>query len=481
MLKENKILLILILGMMMGSIDTTIILLALPTIAQDLNANLSLSIWAIVVYLLIVAVATTQLGRLGDLFGRSRLFNLGFAVFTLGSALCGFAPSMIFLIFSRAVQAVGGSLLEANSGAIIADTFEPNQRGKAYGFLSMSWTVGAMVGIVLGGVLTTFLGWRFIFYINLPIGIIGLIYSKRYLEDRTLVKEDMDLAGMALLALALSLISFGLIDYVGIGIRAANLLLIAAGILLIPIFLLWESRSKAPIVHINTFKHSVLRSSLLASFFQSMGYLSLAFLMTLYLQGVRGLDPFDAAMLMVPGYILSSLLAPFMGGLSDKFGARIIATAGIALMCVTVLLYMTLGVSTPLYIVVLASLFAGLGSSMFWPANNSAVMAYASADRHGSTSGLLRTMANIGTLCSYVISITAASTFMPRATAFSIFLGTTRLAGGLSPAFLGGLHAAFALSLLILIIAGLFSLVRGKEDRSAKTWKMDAMEARSSK
>lgn len=459
----------------MGSIDTTIVLLALPSIAQGLEANLSLSIWVIVAYLLIVSVATTQLGRLGDLFGRSRMFNLGFVVFTAGSALCGFAPSMLFLIFSRVIQAFGGSLLEANSGAIVADTFEPNKRGRAYGYIGMSWTAGAMVGIVLGGILTTFLGWRFIFYINLPIGIIGLIFGVRYLKDKTVVKEKMDLVGMALLAAALSLISFGLIDYVGMGTSATNLLLIAAGVLLIPVFLWWESRSAAPIIHIDTFRHRVLRSSLLASFFQSMGYLSIAFLMTLYLQGVRGLDPFDAALLMVPGYVLSSVLAPFMGGLADKYGARVIATVGIGLMCVTVLLYMTLGVATPLYYVVLASLFAGLGSSMFWPANNSAVMAYASADRHGSISGLLRTMANIGTLGSYVLSITAASAFISRETAFGIFLGTSELAGGLPPAFLMGLDGAFALSLVILIVAGLFSLTRGKEDRAANGWKKGVM------
>lgn len=455
----------------MGSIDTTIVLLALPSIAEGLGSNLSLSIWVIVVYLLIVAVATTQLGRLGDLFGRSKLFNLGFAVFTVGSALCALAPSMIFLIFSRVIQAFGGSLLEANSGAIIADTFAPNKRGKAYGYLGMSWTVGAMVGIVLGGILTTFLGWRFIFYINLPIGIIGLIFGLRYLKDNTVVKEAMDLPGMALLAIALSLISYGLIDYVGIGLSTGNLILISVGAILLPIFLWWESKSAAPIIHIDTFRHKVLRSSILASFFQSMGYLSLAFLMTLYLQGVRGLSPLDSALLMVPGYILSSVLAPFMGGRADKYGARIIATIGIALMCVTVLIYLTLGVATPLYIVVLASLFAGVGGSMFWPANNSAVMAYATADRHGSTSGLLRTMANIGTLGSYVLSITAASAFVSRQTAFSIFLGTSKLTGGLTPSFLTGIDAAFGFSLVILIIAGIFSLTRGKEDRSANRWK----------
>ena len=360
--------------------------------------------------------------------------------------------------------------MEANSGAIIADTFKRDKRGKAYGFLGMSWTVGAMVGIVLGGIMTTFVGWRFIFYINLPIGMIGLILGLIYLKDNNVVKESLDIPGMLLLGTALSLISYGLVDFTGIGLSTTNLTLIIIGVILIPVFFLWETRSPAPIIHVSTFKHGVLRSSILAAFLQSMGYLSVAFLMTLYLQGVRGLDPFNAAMLLLPGYILSSVLAPFMGGMADKYGARVIATIGIALMCVTVLVYMTLGATTPLYMVVFGSLFAGFGSAMFWPANNSAVMAYASTDRHGSTSGLLRTMSNIGTLGSYVLSITAASAFVSRATAFSVFLGTSNILGGLPSSFLTGLDAALAVSLVILIVAGLFSLTRGKEDRSASSW-----------
>lgn len=457
-------------GMLMGSFDTTIVILALPSITDGLHTGLSLSIWIIVVYLLVVSVATTQFGRLGDLFGRSRLFSLGMAIFTIGSALCGLAPNILFLIFSRAIQAIGGSMLEANIGAIIADTFEPNKRGRAYGYTGMSWTAGAVVGIVLGGVLTTFLDWRYIFYINLPIGIIGLIFGMRYLKDRTVVREEMDLTGMILLAAALSLISYSLIDLVGAGIRMLNLTLITAGILMIPVFLWWESRSKSPIIHLDTFRHKVLRSSILASFFQSTGYLSIAFLMTLYLQGVRGLSPFDTALLTVPGYLLG-IVGPYMGGLADRFGARIIATVGIALMCVTVGICLTLGETTPLYLIVLASLFAGVGNAMFYPANNSAVMACATADRHGSTSGLLRTMANIGTLGSYVLSITVASAFVSRETAFSVFLGTSKLEGGLSPSFLSGLDAAFALALVILLIAGLFSLTRGKESRLGSTEK----------
>jgi EmrB/QacA subfamily drug resistance transporter len=467
MQNENKILVILVLGMIMGALDTTIVLLALPTITQSLHTDLSVSIWVILIYLLIVAVATTQLGRIGDIFGRSRMFNAGFAIFTIGSILCGFSPDVLFLIASRGLQAIGGSLLEANSGAIIADTFDKDKRGRAFGFLGIGWNVGAVLGIVLGGMITTFAGWRFIFYMNVPIGILALIFGLRYLKDSEVVKESIDLTGMILLAAILGLVSYGLVDFAGSGLSAANELIMGTGLLLLPLFLWWESRIEAPLIHLSVFKDRILRSSILAAFFQSFGYLSVAFVMTLYLQGVRALDPFNAALLLLPGYLVSCVLSPFMGRYADRYGARLIATLGIALMCITVIIYISLGAATPLYYLVLASLFAGVGGSMFWPANNSAVMARATADRHGATAGLLRTMTNIGTLGSYVLALTAASAAVPRQLAFSIFLGTSAIAGGLPPSFLAGLHAALFVSLCLLVVAGILSFTRGVEDRAA--------------
>ncbi len=463
---ENKILAIIVLGIVMGALDTTIIILALPDITKALGATLSLSIWTILVYLFIVAVATTQLGRLGDILGRSKMFNAGFAVFTIGSALCGLAPDILFLIAARAVQAIGGSLLEANSGAIVADTFEKSRRGRAFGFTGIGWNVGAVLGIVLGGIITTFAGWRFIFWLNVPIGIAAFIAGWHYLpKDNPAPRQSFDLVGMLLLAASLGLLALGLVDFAGMGANADNAILLAAGAALLPVFFWWESRQKQPMLDVAAFKKGVLRSSLLAAFFQALGYLSVSFVMTLYLQGLRGLDPLDAALLLLPGYLVSAVLSPKMGSLSDRYGARVIATIGIGLMATTVLIYLSLGVDTPLYEIVIASLFAGVGASMFWPANVSAVMAAAVQDRHGSTSGLLRTLSNLGTLGSYVLAITAASIAIPRQVAFGIFLGNSNLVGNLPEAFLGGLKAALFLSLIMLLIAGWLSATRGKEER----------------
>ncbi len=164
---EGIVLSILVLGTLMGALDTTIVLLALPSITEGLNSNLGETIWVILIYLLVISITTMQFGRLGDLFGRSKMFNLGFAVFTIGSAFCGFAPTNGFLVGFRTIQAIGGALMQATTGAIIADTFGVGMRGRAYGYTAMGWNIGGMLGIVLGGMLTTFIGWRFIFFILL--------------------------------------------------------------------------------------------------------------------------------------------------------------------------------------------------------------------------------------------------------------------------------------------------------------------------
>ncbi|MGB8215822.1 MAG: MFS transporter [Candidatus Methanoperedens sp.] len=465
---EGIVLSILVLGTLMGALDTTIVLLALPSMTEGLGSNLGETIWVILIYLLVIAITTMQFGRLGDIFGRSRMFNVGFAVFTLGSALCGFAQSNGFLVGFRAMQAVGGALMQSTSGAIIADTFEVGRRGRAYGYISMGWNIGGMLGIVLGGLLTTFLGWRFIFFINVPIGAVALLLGMKYLDDNPKVNARIDLAGMLLLGSALYFLSYGTVDFASVGLSNSNITLMVAGVFAILAFLFWESRTASPALDLRAFRNRVLSASIFAAFFQSLGFLSVTFLIIMYLQGIRGLDPFTAALLLTPGYIISSFLSPYMGRLSDRFGARGIATVGIMLMCISILTYMTLTTSSDYSIIILASIISGIGGSMFWPANSSAVMSNAHYEHYGSISGLLRLMTNIGTLGSFVIAITAATVAISRDTAFAVFIGTSKLIGGVSEEFLSGIHAALLVCLGILIIAGILSLARGKEERLSK-------------
>ena len=464
--RQAIVLFVLVLGTLMGALDSTIVILAFPPIANGLHSDIATALWIILAYLLVLAVATTPLGRIGDIYGRSRMFNAGFAIFTVGSALCGFSSSIQLLILFRGVQAVGGSLLQANSGAVIADVFAKSERGKAFGYNSLGWTVGAMIGIILGGVITTFLGWQYIFFINIPIGIFAVGMGTTYLKDVNRIKLKIDIAGVLLLAASLSLLSFGAIDFAGEGITSLNLMLMIAGALLIPVYIYSEIKSKNPMVDFKVFSDRMLKYSISAAFFQSLGYLSVIFLIIMYLQGVRSLSPLNASLLLIPGYVVGSFLSPLMGRLSDKYGSRIFASLGIVFLEIAILIFLMLRTDSPLYIVLIASAVAGFGTSLFFPANNRAVMSNVQSGSYGSISGLLRTLQNIGILGSFVIAISVASASIPRSVAFEIFIGTTNLTGGISDIFVQGIDSALLVSLLLLAIAGVFSYVRGKEQKS---------------
>ena len=197
--RSSIVLAIVMLGTMMGALDSTIVLLAFPVINDSLHSDLATSLWIILAYLLVIAVVTTQMGRIGDIYGRSRIFNVGFVIFTVGSALCGLSPHIYSLIAFRGVQAAGGAIMQATSGAIIADYFPREKRGRAYGYNSLGFTSGAMLGIVLGGIITTFISWQYIFFINIPIGVMAVIAGTKYLKDaeRTSAKLDLGWHGTA--------------------------------------------------------------------------------------------------------------------------------------------------------------------------------------------------------------------------------------------------------------------------------------------
>ncbi|HVP25255.1 MAG TPA: MFS transporter [Methanomicrobiales archaeon] len=466
---EKVIMGVLMLGTLMGSLDSTIVILAFPTIADALHSDLLTTLWMILIYLLVVAVTTTQLGRIGDIYGRSRMFNAGFGIFTLGSLFCGFSPTIHWLIASRGVQALGGSLMQANSGAIVADTFPPNRRGAAFGYISLGWTSGAMLGIVLGGVITTFVGWEYIFFINLPIGIVATLLGVRYVRDNQRVSEKLDIPGMVFLGAALTLISYGAVDFAAEDLAAANIAAILAGLVALGLFFLYELRASRPLMDFSALGSRILRYSIMAAFFLSLGYLAVVFLITMYLQGIRALSPLDAALLLIPGYVAGSFLSPVMGRLSDRYGARWIATGGAGVIILATLLYLSLRIDTPYWLVLVASGVSGIGTSMFFPANNAAVMAHAPQGSFGGVSGLLRTMQNIGILGSFVITIAVAAASIPRQVAFEVFIGTTSLKGGVSQAFILGIDSALWISLVFIAIAGVLSWLRGEETRGPES------------
>lgn len=454
-------------GVLMSAVDTTAVVLGLPVMMKDLHSDILSMVWVIMAYLLVITILGTQVGKLGDMLGRVRMYNLGFAIFTFGSLLCGISSTGPQIVDFRVLQGIGGALVSSNSGAIIADTFPENRRGRAFGFTGFGWSAGAILGILVGGAFVTFLSWRYIFFINLPIGAVATTVGYVKLKDRApRMRSTFDYLGMFLLGCGLYLWLTFLTDVTGSGWSSSYAPEVVAGTLLIAGFAAWERYYSSPLLNLSLLRQRVLTASMLAAFFQSLASFAVLFLVIMYLQGPRGLSPWNASVLLIPGYILGGLVAPFAGRLSDRVGARIVASLGLLLQAGGMLTYSTLAIGTPFYVVVFASVLTGAGSSSFFPANNSAVMASAPRGAYGIASGLLRTFSNIGMVCSFAVALLVSSLSIPRQLAFEIFLGTTGIGGNLSQAFIDGLHSALIASISLLGVAFILSVMRGRESRT---------------
>jgi EmrB/QacA subfamily drug resistance transporter len=453
-------------GVLITAVDTTIVVLALPEIERSLHVPITSVVWVVIGYLLVITLLATQVGRLGDMFGRVRMYEAGFAVFVVGSALCALSWNEASIIGFRLLQGIGGAFVTANSGAVIADIFPPERRGRAYGYNAVGWSVGAVLGIVLGGALVTYVSWQWIFWINVPIGIGALALAVRVLREHgERRRHRFDVVGMLTLGLGLFGVLWSITRLATTALDPVTAAFLAGGLALIAVFAAAELRQAEPMLRLSLLRVPGLAPSLLASFFQALGNFAVLFLVIMYLQGPRGLSPIRASLLLVPGYVIGSAAGPVAGRLADRAGPVVPATAGLAIQVGALFAYAQLTISSGLWLVVLASIINGIGASVFFPANNSAVMKASPPEMFGISSGMLRTFANVGMVFSFAVAILIASRSISRAQAFAIFVGSASLHGRLAEVFTEGLHAAFYASMVFMAAAALLSASRG-----AKAW-----------
>ena len=448
-------------GVLMTAVDTTIVVLALPEIQRGLHVALSAVVWVIISFLLVITLLATQVGRLGDMFGRVRVYEAGFAVFVRGSLPCALAWNEASIIVFRILQGVGGAFIMANSGAVIADLYPRERRGRAYGFTALGWTMGAVVGIVLGGLIVTYISWRWIFWINVPVGVAALAVATRVLHDRAeRTRRRLDLPGMTCLGLGLFGVLWAMTRLATTAFDAEVAGYLIGGVALIAAFGFIEARQAEPMLPLSIFRIPTMTPSLLASLFQGLASFAVLFLVIMYLQGPRGLSPIHASLLLVPGYVLGSVAGPYAGRLADRRGPVLPATAGLAIQVAGLAIYAQLGLTTPVWVVVVAAIVNGVGASFFFPANSSAIMKAAPPEAFGIASGMMRTFANVGMVFSFAVAILIASRSISRGLAFAIFVGSTSLHGALAAAFTSGLHAAFYASMGFMVLAAVLSALR---------------------
>jgi len=458
---RGLVVVVVMMGVLMAAVDTTIVVLALPTMQRSLHMSLSAVVWVVIAYVLVVTVLATQVGRLGDMYGRSRMYELGFVVFIVGSALCASAGNEATIISFRAIQGVGGALLTANSGAVLADAFVREERGRAFGYNSIGWNVGAILGILLGGIIITYVSWRWIFWINVPTGIVALVLAWHALDSsHPRRRERLDLAGMVLLGAGLFGVLWGMTALATSSLTASTLGYLLGGALVLCAFVAVERRRPSPMVDLSLFRLPTFTPTLLAALFQALANFAVLFLVLMYLQGVRALTPLHASLLLVPGYLVGGVIGPYCGRLADRVGAVWPATLGLGTQMVALFVYAHLRPGTPLWVVTLGAVINGIGAGAFIPANNSVVMKMAPGRDFGTAFGLLRTFGNIGMVFSFSVAILVAARAISRHLAFAIFLGTTRLPKHLHSAFTTGLHAAFYSSMAFMAVATALSATR---------------------
>ncbi|HEY3341328.1 MAG TPA: MFS transporter, partial [Anaerolineae bacterium] len=369
------VLTILTIGVLMVAIDTTVVILALPPIITELHTNLINAIWVIMSYIFVTTVLLLTLGRVADIYGRERLYNWGFAIFTLGSALCGFSVTAWQLIAARVVQGMGGALMLVNSWAILTETFPPNQRGIAMGINSMTFGLGGILGPVLGGFILTIATWRWVFFINIPIGIAGTFFAYRYLRvhARECHGEKLDILGAS--AFSIGLLALLLAMMLGIELRWYSppiLILFGVFVVMLAFFARWEARVDFPALDLGLFHSRVYTFSVLAATFQSLALFAVQFLIVFYLQAVRGDTPLRAALLLLPMPVALAIVGPLGGRLADKIGARPPATVGVLLQGAGVYWLSTITLNSTYLHIAIGLALAGIGGGLFFSPNTSA-------------------------------------------------------------------------------------------------------------
>ena len=401
----NLALVVVVIGVLIAAIDTTIVVLALPEIQRSLGIGLAAVIWVIIGYLLVITVLSTQVGRLGDMFGRVRMYKAGFVVFIVGSLACALSWNEPSLIVFRLAQGIGGALISANSGAVIADTFPKEQRGRAYGFNAIGFNTGAVLGVVLGGLIVTYVSWRWIFWINVPIGIGAVALANRVLHDSGhRQRRRLDIWGMVTLGLGLFGLLWAMVKLTSEPLDAPIIGFLVGGCSTLVLFWLIERSASEPMLDLKLFRIPTMTPSLLAAMFQSLANFAVLFLLLMYLQGARDLSPIHASLLLVPGYVLGGVVGPFAGRIADRRGAVLPATFGLGIQVLALLAYAQLALRTPLFVVVVAYMVGAFGAGCFFPSNNSAVMKAAPGDEFGVASGLLRTFSNVGMVFSFALA-----------------------------------------------------------------------------
>lgn len=427
---------------------------ALPTIGANFGSDAILLNWIMNAFLLAAAIFAVPFGRLCDIYGRKRIFTYGIIIFTIASLFCALAPSSVALIQFRVLQGIGSAMIFVTSLAIITSVYPPRERGKAIGINIAAVYVGLSLGPFLGGLITQYLGWRSLFALMIPFGIlvILLVYWKIKTEWRESVGEKFDLFGSFLYSIGLLFLMYGFSELP----KIQGIALLILGIIGLVAFVRWELKVESPVFNVRLFSHNTTFSfSSLAALINYSATFAVTLILSYYLQYIKGLAPQTAGLILVAQPVLMAIVAPLAGRMSDRFDARIIATIGMATVTLGLFSFIFLDNNTSIATVIGGLAILGLGFGLFSSPNTNIIMGSVQRKFYGIASATVSTMRLIGQTMSIGIATLI----------FALFIGRVQISPDQYHALLQSIQICFIV-FTALCFAGIYASWRRGDHRS---------------
>lgn len=422
--------------------------IAIPSIGSQFSADVILLSWIPTAYLLAAAVFAVPFGRIADIYGMKKIFTLGIIIFTISSFLCAISPSIISLIAFRVLQGIGSAMIFVTGLAIITSVYPPKERGKAIGINIASVYIGLSLGPVLGGILTEYFGWRSLFIAVIPLGLLVLVLTTFKLKGEwaECKGESFDFSGSIIYSIALVILIYGF----SILPSELGIILVILGVIGILAFALFELRIKNPVFEVRLFKNITFGFSSLAALINYSATFAVVFLLSLYLQYIKGLSPQFAGLILVSQPAVMAFTAPIAGRLSDKFSPGLIASIGMTVTTISLFFLIFLTATTSFEYIIFVLIVLGIGLGLFSSPNTNAIMGSVERKFYGIASATVGTMRLIGQMLSMGISLLV----------FSLYIGNVQIVPSNYPELLTSIQLVFIICTILCFVGIFASLAR---------------------
>ena len=460
--KVNKnrwvILILIVMVTFMSTLDSSIVNVALPDMAKKLNVTTQKIQWVVTSYLMVISAAILVFGRLGDIKGKTKVFRFGLALFTVGSLLCGVTDSLVLLVIARCIQAIGAAGSMANSQGIITQAFPARERGRALGISGTFVALGTMVGPPLGGFIVDIASWKYIFLINVPIGIAIFLLSMKYLpRGNKQSKEKLDLVGAVLFILFIIPLFAAINEGQALGFAKPIILFgfLIAFVSLV-LFILLERRLEEPLLHLEIFKNKLFSLSIFCGFISFVAIFCSNIIQPFYLQNVLKLSPSTTGMFMIIYPMILAIVAPSSGHLSDKVGSEILTFIGLIFTSVGLFLMATLNEHTSLGVMAIFIVIMSIGNGLFQSPNNSLVMSTVPKSKLGIAGSVNALVRNLGMVCGIALS----TTLLYNGMSYKLGYHVSDFVVGRSDAFIYGMKIVYITAGAICFFGAILTALR---------------------